>query len=156
VRVRSKKASEELVTKSRISVSEVLESVEDQGAGAIVLFLGTVRNSGASGEVSGMTYEAYGEMAQRELSEIRDEILERWPVKKVRIVHRVGKMQLKDISVAVAVSSPHRSDAFEACRFGIERIKKEVPIWKKETLASGGEAWVEGEEIVSTADARAH
>jgi len=125
--------------------------VEDQSAGAIVLFLGTVRDTGEAGKVRGMTYEAYGSMAQKKIAEIRNEILEKWPVKKARVVHRVGKMQLKDVSVAIAVSSAHRDEAFKACRFGIERIKKEVPIWKKEALAKGGDVWVEGEEIARAA-----
>ncbi len=129
--------------------------MKDQAAGATVLFLGTVRNLGAAGEVKGMTCEAYGSMAERKLDEMREEMLERWPLKKARVVHRVGKMGLEDVSVAVAVSSAHRGDAFEACRFGTEKIKKEVPIWQKETLATGREVWVEGVEIVSAADIKA-
>lgn len=98
------------VTRSKIPVREVLESVNDQAAGATVLFLGTVRNPGAAGEVNGMTYEACGSMAERKLDETRGETFERWPVERTGIVHRVGKMELEDVSVAVAVSSAHRGD----------------------------------------------
>ena len=123
---------------------EILSSVADPGAGAILLFLGTVRNKSEAGGVKEMTYEAYAPLAEKKLKELEGTMKRRWPLKKVRLVHRVGRLQLKDISVAVAVSSAHSAEAFEACRFGIEQVKRNVPIWKKEKLTTGTEVWVKG------------
>jgi molybdopterin synthase catalytic subunit len=136
-----------MVTADRIVLREVLHSVEDPEAGAVVLFLGTVRKMGEIGRVKEMTYEAYTPLAEKALLEIKREMMKKWPVGKVRIVHRVGRLRLKDISVAIAVSSEHRADAFEACRFAIERIKRDVPIWKREKLAEGTEVWVKGRKM---------
>jgi len=136
-----------MITTRKISLEDVLCSVADSGAGATVLFLGTVRDFGDSGRVSEVTYEAYVPMARRNLAEIRRQILGRWPVKKVRIVHRTGRLGLEETAVAIAVSSAHREEAFEACRFAIESIKQVVPIWKKERLSTGAEAWTAGEKI---------
>lgn len=143
----SKRSHSEMFTTDEIKPGEVLQSVEDPGAGAIVLFLGTVRNQSEAGSVRRMTYEAYAPMAEKKLEEIERKIRQKWSVRKASIVHRVGTLGLKDISVAIAVSSAHRADAFEACRFAIENIKREVPIWKKERLVKGAEVWVEGRKI---------
>ncbi len=136
-----------LVTRDQINVGRVLESVSDQGAGATVLFLGTVRNSGEMGEVREVTYEAYVPLAKKALEDIGREMATRWPVRKATVVHRVGRLGLGEASVAIAVSSAHRSEAFEACRFAIERIKVAAPIWKKEALTCGAEVWTEGKEM---------
>ncbi len=138
-----------MVTTDEIEPEAVIRSVEDPSAGAIVLFLGTVRNLSEVGSVKEMTYEAYAPLAEKKLREIDLKITQKWPLKKTRIVHRVGMLGLKDISVAIAVSSAHRADAFEACRFAIEHIKREVPIWKRERLAKGGNVWVEGKKLRS-------
>jgi molybdopterin synthase catalytic subunit len=136
------------ITADEISPEDVLRSVADPGAGATVLFLGTVRDIGNSGEVREMTYEAYVPLARKSLLEIEREIRARWKTKKVKIVHRIGRLGLEETSVAVAVSSAHRQEAFEACKFGIDKIKRAVPIWKKETLSSGAEVWTEGRVIM--------
>ena len=111
-------------------------------AGAVVLFSGTVRNHapGRSG-VTGLTYEAYEEQVVPKLAEIEAELRVRWPAaRRIALLHRVGPLSVGEPSVVVAVSSPHRPDAFEAARFGIDALKASVPIWKKETWA-GGEDW---------------
>jgi len=133
------------LTKSVIDPGEVLASIVDDGAGGVALFLGTVRDHSEAGRVDRIEYEAYEPMAEKGLLQAEKEIRKRWPAtKKIRIVHRLGKLFIGEVSVAVAVSSPHRAEAFEACRFGIEMIKHDVPIWKRERLADGREVWVEG------------
>lgn len=127
-----------------LSLDEAAGWVADPAAGAVCIFEGTVRDHSEAGEVTGLTYEAWQELAERRLRELADQILERWPVCRVAIVHRVGTLQVGEASVIVAVSAPHRSEAFEACRHGIERLKEDVPIWKKEGLVSGEAHWVMG------------
>jgi molybdopterin synthase catalytic subunit len=149
MRDRSPGVTERMITTKEIDPAEILRSVRNTKAGAVVLFLGTVRDTGDHGLVKGMTYEAYSPLAEAELVQLKREIRKRWPKSDVRIVHRVGRLQLKDVSVAIAVSSVHRAEAFEACRFAIERIKKGIPIWKKEELSNGTEVWVEGSKMGS-------
>ncbi|MDG6928609.1 MAG: molybdenum cofactor biosynthesis protein MoaE [Nitrososphaerota archaeon] len=135
------------ITRRRIVPARMVEAVADGGAGGVALFLGTVRDRGEAGPVDAIEYEAYASMAEARMAEIEEEAKRRWPTKKVRVLHRVGRLALGEVSVAVAVSCAHRAEAFEACRFIIDRIKQEVPIWKKERLAGGGERWVEGSPI---------
>ena len=114
----------------------------------MVLFLGTVRDNSEAGEVDRMEYEAYGPMAEKALARTEDEVRRMWPATRaVKIVHRVGALTVGEVSVAVAVSSAHRAEAFDACRHAIETIKHEVPIWKRERLKGGREVWVEGTPI---------
>lgn len=127
-----------------LSIDETVRAVSDPAAGAVCMFAGTVRECSEAGEVTGLTYEAWLELAERRLSELAREILERWTVCKVAIVHRTGELAVGEISVVVAVSAPHRAEAFEACRHGIERLKQDVPIWKKERLVAGDAHWVMG------------
>ena len=135
------------VVDAEISTDEVLRSVRRPDCGAVVLFLGTVRNNFQGHSVVGMEYEAHPVLAFHALTEIAGEARARWPVKAVSIVHRVGKLALGDISVAVAVSAPHRAEAFEAGRFAIDRLKETVPIWKREFLKDGA-VWIEGEDRI--------
>src|SRR5271170_3395151 len=140
--------SEPRLTRNKIEPEEVLKSVADPGAGAVVLFLGTVRDSSEAGRVDRIEYEAYESMAEKALAKTEKEVRRIWPATKtVKIVHRVGDLAVGDISVAVAVSSPHRAEAFEACRHAIETIKQEVPIWKRERLSGGRQVWVEGRPL---------
>ena len=127
-----------------LSLDEAADSVADPAAGAACIFSGTVRDHSDAGDVTGLTYEAWHELAERRLGELADDILQRWPVRRVAIVHRVGELTVGDTSVIVAVSAPHRADAFEACRHGIEQLKRDVPIWKKEGLVTGDAHWVMG------------
>jgi len=135
------------ITRKRIVPAKILAEMGDPAAGAVVLFLGTVRNHSEAGKVEKIVYETYEPMAEKRLGMIEAEVKRIWPVKKVKTVHRVGRMQIGDVSVAVAVSAAHRGEAFDACRHAIERIKHEVPMWKKEKLGDGSEAWVEGTPI---------
>jgi molybdopterin synthase catalytic subunit len=111
--------------------------------GALCLFVGVVRNDNAGRPVLRLEYEAFEEMALGLMEEIAAEALRRWPVTSVRVVHRLGGMEIGDASVAVAVASPHRAEAFEACRHVIDTLKAKVPIWKKEFYADGA-VWLEG------------
>lgn len=131
------------LTKSRIDPDSVLKQVRNRESGGTVLFLGTVRDNSDAGKVDLIRYEVYEPMAEKKLRQIEEDVKRRWPV-KVKLVHRVGKLHVGEVSVAVAVSAPHRAEAFEACRHAIELIKRDVPIWKKERLADGREVWVEG------------
>src|SRR5262245_39169735 len=132
------------LTEDPLEPAEALTFVADPGAGGTVLFSGTVRDHSIAGDVTGLDYEAWGEMAETRLTAIGEEILERWPVLKVAILHRTGRLEVGEISVLVCCSAPHRAEAFEAARHGIERIKEDVPIWKKESLTSGESQWVMG------------
>jgi len=127
----------------KISIDAILETVEDHGTGGVVLFLGRVRDFADGRQVTAMDYEAYPDMAIKKMQELEEKTRSKWPVKQMAMVHRVGNLQLGDVSVAIAVACAHRKDAFEACRFAIDTLKETVPIWKKEYFVDG-EAWVEG------------
>lgn len=126
------------------AVDEALGFVQDPGAGGTCVFVGTVRDSSGAGEVTGLHYEAWDELATTRLEEIAAELFERWTVRKVAILHRTGELAIGEASVVIACSAPHRADAFDACRHAIERLKQDVPIWKKEDLVSGEAHWVMG------------
>ena len=132
------------VTTEPIAVDEVLTFVAAPGAGGTCVFVGTVRDHSAQGEVTGLTYEAWEDLAVARLIELGEDVLGRWSLERVAIVHRSGELRVGEASVAIAVSAAHRAEAFEACRDLIERLKQDVPIWKKEHLVSGESAWVMG------------
>jgi molybdopterin synthase catalytic subunit len=132
------------VTSSPLDPAEALSFVADSAAGGVVLFAGTVRDHSDEGEVTGLTYEAWEERAIAQLDAIAAEILERWPVRKVALLHRFGELDVGETSVLVCSSAPHRAEAFDAARHGIERVKQDVPIWKKEHLRTGEARWVMG------------
>jgi molybdopterin synthase catalytic subunit len=132
------------VTPDPISADEALGFVADAGAGGTCVFLGTVRDRSSAGGVDGLTYEAWEELAERRLREIADEAFAMWPIRRVALLHRTGDLRIGDVSVVVAVSAEHRAEAFEACRHAIERLKQDVPIWKKEHLHAGESHWVMG------------
>jgi molybdopterin synthase catalytic subunit len=136
-----------VITRNRIRPERVLADVEDPKAGGTVLFIGTVRNHSEAGDVDLIFYDAYLPMAEKSLTRIQAETELLWPSTKVNLVHRVGELKVGEVSVAVAVSAEHRAEAFEACRQVIERIKHEVPIWKRERLADGSGVWVKGHPI---------
>lgn len=131
------------IVEEKILPDEVVRSVSSEKAGAVVTFDGTVRDSARGKAVTHLFYEAYPEMAVKELEKIRNRAADRWPLEGVSIVHRVGRLEIGESSVFIAVSSPHRADAFEACRFIIDELKSHVPIWKKEHYQDG-EVWIEG------------
>ena len=127
-----------------LSIDDAFSFVGDRGAGGICVFVGTVRDRSDAGDVTGLHYEAWDELAAERLEEIARELLDGWPVKRVAILHRTGDLAVGEASVVVACSAPHRAEAFEACRHGIERLKQDVPIWKREGLVSGEAHWVMG------------
>lgn len=127
-----------------LSVDEALAAVADPGAGGTCVFVGTVRDRSPAGDVTGLTYEAWDDLALRRLSEIGEELHGSWTLRRVAILHRTGSLEVGEASVVIAVSAAHRAEAFEACRQAIERLKQDVPIWKKEGLRSGEAHWVMG------------
>ena len=132
------------VSAEPLSVDEALAFIADPGAGGTCVFIGTVRDRSDAGAVTGLHYEAWDDLATERLAEIAEEMLDRWPLRRVAILHRTGDLAIGEASVIVACSAPHRAEAFEACRHGIERLKGDVPIWKKEGLVSGDARWVMG------------
>jgi molybdopterin synthase catalytic subunit len=129
------------LTDKPLNLAELIEFVTDPEAGAIATFIGTTRNNNDGRKVIALDYEAYPEMAQKELARVGKEAKNKWPICRMAIVHRIGPVQITEPSVMIAVSAAHREAAFVACRFAIEEIKQTVPIWKKEVY-EGGEIWI--------------
>jgi len=129
------------VTDQPLNLQELVDFVTDPEAGAIATFIGTTRNNNEGRKVMALDYDAYPEMAEKELRRIGADAKNKWPLCRMAIAHRIGPVQITQASVMIAVSSAHREAAFAACRFAIEEIKKTVPIWKKE-LYEGGELWI--------------
>jgi molybdopterin synthase catalytic subunit len=132
------------ITKQPIDISQILVDAEDPSSGATVLFTGSVRDHNDKEKVSEIYYEAYEKMAENTLLEIEDEVLKKWNIKKFIAIHRIGNLKVNEISVAIAASTEHRQDAFDACRYTIDNIKTRTPIWKKEISDSGAAAWKGG------------
>ncbi|HLW69329.1 MAG TPA: molybdenum cofactor biosynthesis protein MoaE [Candidatus Binataceae bacterium] len=124
-----------------IDVAALERAVADPAAGAIVTFAGTTRNDNVGRRVLRLDYEAYEPMALSEMRKLALEAGERWKIVRIAIAHRIGTVAIGETSVAIAVAAAHRAEAFEACRFAIDRLKEIVPIWKKEYF-EGGEVWV--------------
>ena len=135
------------ISEHPIDIGNLLAKVKDDSAGATVLFLGTVRNHNDGNAVSAIYYEAYVRMAKEALAKIEAESVKRWNLKKFAAVHRTGNLKIGEVSVAIAVSSEHRAEAFEAGRYAIDQIKAEVPIWKKETTSGKGKVWAQGTPV---------
>ena len=139
------------ITSNPLDVAAVLQSVQSPLAGATVLFLGTTREVTGDGRTRSLDYECYGDMAEKKMAELEALAIERWPIIGCAIVHRIGRLDPGEASVAIAVSSPHREDAFEAGKWLIDTLKEVVPIWKKENWSDGTDEWVHpGMEDVST------
>jgi molybdopterin synthase catalytic subunit len=130
------------LTREPIDFAVLTEQVRRADCGAVVTFLGTVRELTGDRVTTALDYEAYPGMAEKKMAEIEAETRDRWPVGEIALVHRLGHLGLGEVSVAVAVSCPHRGQAFEACRHAIDRLKAIVPIWKKENWADGTTLWV--------------
>jgi molybdopterin synthase catalytic subunit len=128
-----------------LPTAEAVAFVQDVGAGGVAVFLGTTRaeRSSSGQTLVALDYEAYGEMAGAQLLELARRARERWPIIKVVLLHRVGRVGLAEPSVVIAVSTPHRGEAFEACRWLIDTLKAEASIWKKEIWADGTGSWVD-------------
>lgn len=131
-----------VLTHDPIDHRALTEQVRRPDCGAVVAFLGTVRDLTDGKVTVALDYEAYPGMAEKKMAEIERETRARWPVGEMIMVHRLGHLDIGEISVAVAVSCPHRAEAFEACRYAIDRLKDLVPIWKKENWADGSTEWV--------------
>lgn len=130
------------LTHSLIDSSAILAQVASNDAGAVVLFLGTTREFTKGKQTASLDYECYPQMAEAKLAELEAQAREKWPLVHVSIVHRLGRLELGEASIAIAVSSPHRQAAFEAGKWLIDTIKEDVPIWKQENWADGTSEWV--------------
>jgi len=141
----------------RLDPERIAESLESSAGstagadGAVVTFLGLVRNHNLGRSVRYLEYEAYEPLALKAFERIADEIATRWPSARIALHHRVGRLEIGEASVAIAARSPHRGDAYAACRYAIERVKQIAPIWKREFF-DGGDMWIEG----ATADPEDH
>jgi molybdopterin synthase catalytic subunit len=131
------------VTAEPLNPSAVAEAVGSPSDGAVATFVGLVRNRNAGRSVLWLDYEAYAPLAVTTFERIGTEAAERWPDARLAIHHRTGRLEIGEASVAIAAASPHRADAFAACRYAIERVKQIAPIWKHEHF-EGGEVWIEG------------
>jgi molybdopterin synthase catalytic subunit len=132
------------VTTDPLDPQAIEASVADPSCGAIVTFIGTVRDTARGKAVTALDYEAYAPAAEKMLRRIGDEMRARWAIRRIAMVHRTGLLRVGEASVVIAVSAPHREDAFDACRYAIARIKEIVPIWKKEHYADGA-TWIGSE-----------
>ncbi|MAG37597.1 MAG: molybdenum cofactor biosynthesis protein MoaE [Dehalococcoidia bacterium] len=143
------------ITRDPIDVGALISAVQAPTDGALCVFSGVVRaDPGPGGEtnrVQVLEYDAYPEMAEAKLAEVAAEVAERWPEQKIAIAHRIGRLEVGEASVVIAVASPHRHESFEACHYAINRVKSTAPIWKKEIYQSG-EEWVEGTLPGATVD----
>ncbi len=125
------------IAQEEIDIRKVMQAVHSVSCGAITTFLGTARDVNEGRRVFYLEYEAYEEMALKMMREIALEVRKRWGIERVAIVHRVGRLELGEASVFIAVASPHRAEAFDACRYAIDHLKEVVPIWKKEVREDG-------------------
>ncbi len=130
-----------VVTEDSLSLDTLLGEVSHPGAGAVVLFLGVVRDNNEDRSVTYLEYEAHEAAAKASMRQIGEQAESRWPGVRVAAAHRTGRLEIGEASVLVAASAPHRSEAFEAARYMIDTLKAETPIWKKEVF-EGGEIWI--------------
>lgn len=129
------------IGRAPIDIAALARAASSPAAGALVTFAGTTRQTNAGRQVMRLEYEAYEPMALREMHKLAREAGKRWPIVRIAIAHRIGVVEIGETSVAIAVAAAHRAEAFEACRFAIDRLKEVVPIWKKEYF-EGGEIWI--------------
>jgi molybdopterin synthase catalytic subunit/molybdopterin converting factor small subunit len=140
------------ITDAPLDTDGLVRRVERPEAGAVVTFAGVVRNHSRGRTVLYLEYDAYRPMAERKMREIGEEAARRWEC-RIALQHRVGRLEIGEASVLIAVSAAHRGTAFEACRYAIDTLKETVPIWKKEVW-EGGEVWIEGEREAPIRDTR--
>src|SRR5436309_11416833 len=131
------------ITREPLDRNALVAAVGDPGVGGIVVFEGVVRNNARGKQVRYLEYDVYPEMAVQQIREILAEAERRWSIDQVAVAHRIGRLEIGEASVIIVVATPHRAEAFEACRYIIDTLKTTVPIWKKE-VAMNGEEWVEG------------
>ena len=131
------------VTRDRLSVERLLAEVSAPERGGTCVFLGTVRNGSEGPGVTAIEYSAYEEMVEAEFGRLLADAGRRWPEARIAVRHRLGVIPSGEASIAIAAAAPHRAEAFEACRFVIEEVKRRVPVWKKELRLDGSEVWVD-------------
>jgi molybdopterin synthase catalytic subunit len=134
------------VTAEPLDPQRLADHVLRDESGAVALFLGVVRDNSMGRRVLYLEYDAYPEMATRVMRQIAEEAMARWPLTGIAMQHRTGRLEIGEASLVIAVSSPHRKEAFEACHHLVDRFKEVVPVWKKEVW-EGGEVWIEGEPV---------
>ncbi|WP_218031920.1 molybdenum cofactor biosynthesis protein MoaE [Dictyobacter kobayashii] len=131
------------LTREPLNRDALIAAVSHPSIGGIVIFEGVVRDNARGKQVRYLEYDVYEEMAQQQIATIIAEARQHWPIERVAIAHRFGRLEIGEASVIIVVATPHRGEAFEACRYLIDTLKSTVPIWKKE-VATNGEEWVEG------------
>ena len=131
------------ITRDALDRDALVAAVSHPGVGGIVIFEGVVRDNARGKQIRYLEYDVYPEMAIRQIRTIIAEAEKRWGVERVAVAHRIGRIEIGEASVMIVVATPHRAEAFEACRYIIDTLKTTVPIWKKE-VATDGEEWVEG------------
>ena len=131
------------LTREPLNRDALIEAVSHPGAGGLVAFEGVVRDNARGKQIRYLEYDAYPEMAEQQIRTIIAEAERHWSVEHVAVAHRFGRLEIGEASVIIVVATPHRAEAFDACRYIIDTLKTTVPIWKKE-VATNGEEWVEG------------
>jgi molybdopterin synthase catalytic subunit len=139
------------LTSEPLTPDALIQAVRTDASGAVTLFFGVVRNHNEGRGVLYLEYDAYPELAERQLRAVAEEMLGRYPIDDIAIAHRTGRIEIGETSLLVAVSSAHRAEAFEACLAAVDRIKETVPIWKKEFWEGGG-AWLDGKPMTAPAE----
>ena len=134
------------IIRDPIDSQALLDAVARPEAGGIALFLGVVRNNNLGRTVQYLEYDAYPPLAVRQMCVIAEEVRVRWDIADVAMLHRIGRLEIGEASVGIAVSAAHRKEALEACHYAIDRLKESVPVWKKEVW-DNGEEWIEGCEV---------
>ena len=137
------------IVRDEINLEDVRRRTQDPQSGAVIIFCGDVRNHSQEKDVSFLEYEAHERMALKQITKIIEQAQQKWELHKVEVIHRLGKLAVTDCSIAIAVSTSHRNDAYEANRYIIDKIKHSVPIWKKEHFVNGASNWSEGCEASS-------
>ncbi|HEY7802672.1 MAG TPA: molybdenum cofactor biosynthesis protein MoaE [Dehalococcoidia bacterium] len=131
------------ITRDPLDPAPLVEAVRRDESGAVALFYGVVRNENLGRSVRYLEYDAYDAMALKKMHQVADEVAAKFAINGIGVLHRIGRLEIGEASLLVAVSSPHRREAFEACHFAVDRIKQTVPVWKKEVWDDGSE-WIEG------------
>ena len=135
------------ITDSTIVAQDVIDPIKGDDVGAVVTFLGTVRDNTKGRSTAYLEYEAYAPMAERQMAEIASEVKAKWDIKRIAMIHRVGRLDVGQVSVAVGVASPHRKNGFDACKYAMDRLKQIVPIWKREVWSDGEDEWVKPDPV---------
>lgn len=143
------------VTSETLDPQRLVDAVRKDESGAVALFYGVARNQSEGRRVCALEYDAYPSLAEKKLREVADEVRARWPITGIGVLHRTGRLAIGETSLLVAISAAHRQEAFEACRYAVDRIKEIVPIWKKEIWEDGDGAWVAGHPVEAPQQAEA-